>query len=91
MFSYIIALVAAVIFLGNPISQFFSTTHKARVRLSPRPQLNESLLALDGPNDTAPVCAPDAYATHILSREPLVVYIERFMNEEERKHLLEIR
>lgn len=90
MLSYIVAFVAALLFLANPISQFFYP-QTPRIRHSPRPQLNESLLALDGPNDTAPVCPPDTYAARILSSEPLVVYLEGFLLEEERKHLLEIR
>lgn len=90
MLSYIVALIAAVIFFADPISQLF-WPHKPNTRLSPRPQLNESLLALDGPNDTAPVCPPDTYSARILSVEPLVVYLEGFLNEDERNHLLEIR
>jgi prolyl 4-hydroxylase len=39
-----------------------------------------------------PLSCPDhSYNTFILSHEPLMVYIEGFLSEEERKHLLKIR
>ena len=101
MLSYIVGLVAIGILLANPISQLlFSdrsssspTPHRRQQtsKLSPRPRLNESLLALDGPGDAPPECPPDAYVARILRREPLVVYLEGFLSEEERSHLLEIR
>lgn len=98
MLSYIVALVAGLIFLANPISQiFFPRDEQSRFqrrgsshRLSPRPKLNESLLAIDLANATAPDCPPDAYIARILSRAPLVVYLENFLSEDERRHLLEI-
>jgi hypothetical protein len=90
MLSYVVGIFAVVLFLANPISQLLFPNQQ-RSRIAPRPQLNESLLALDGPNDTAVECSPDAYAARILSREPLVVYLEGFLSEEERRHLLEIR
>ena len=93
MLSYIVALVAGLIFFANPISQLFypKQPRTAAPNLSPHPRLNESLLAIDGPNATAPECPPDAYVARILSREPLVVYLENFLSDHERKHLLEIR
>lgn len=96
MLSYIVGLLAIVIFLGNPILELIAPDRGAakslrRGPLSPRPQLNESLLAIDGVNDTAPECPPDAYVARILRRQPLVVYFENFLSEDERRHLLEIR
>ena len=99
MLSYIVGLVAVGLLLANPLSQLFfsdgssTTLHRRQqtTKLSPRPQLNESLLALDGPGDAPPECPPDAYVARILRREPLVVYLEGFLSEEERNHLLEIR
>lgn len=90
MLTYIVALAGALIFLADPIGNFFYP-QKTRLRHSPRPQFNESLLALDGVNDTVPICPPDMYTARILSTEPLVVYLEGFLSEEERKHLLDIR
>ena len=95
MLSYIVAIVAALLFFSNPIARYFygddwqrsTSIHKH----SPRPKLNESLLAIDGPNSTAPDCPADAYVARILRREPLVVYLENFLSDEERKHLQDIR
>ncbi|GJN77087.1 hypothetical protein PLIIFM63780_000575 [Purpureocillium lilacinum] len=92
MLSYVIGLVAIVLFLGNPISQFFFPQHNRpeRPEWAPRPALDESLLALEAPNDTRLDCPPDAYSTRILSREPLVLYLEGFLSADERQHLLDI-
>ncbi|KEY67156.1 hypothetical protein S7711_03016 [Stachybotrys chartarum IBT 7711] len=89
MISYIIGLAAVVLLFANPISQLLYP-QQTGITSSLRPQLNESLLALDGPNDTAPECHPDAYAVRLLRRDPLVLYIEHFLSEDERGHLLEI-
>lgn len=101
MLSYIVGILVAAIFLVNPISQMLfggqrqsqQNLHHRRpsASLSPRPQLNESMLALDGPHDAGPQCPPAAYVARILRREPLVVYLEGFLSDEERKHLLDIR
>ncbi|KAF4992996.1 hypothetical protein FGRMN_6800 [Fusarium graminum] len=88
---YLIGLVAVLLVFSNPISDFFYPDRAARINeVSQRPQLNESLLAIDAPNATAPECAPDGYVARVLSREPLIVYLERFLDQEERSHLLEI-
>ncbi|KAL7795774.1 hypothetical protein V8C37DRAFT_27969 [Trichoderma ceciliae] len=91
MFSYIIGLLAVLFLVANPINQYFlPQSSRTKNSLSPRPQLNESLLAIDGVNATVPNCPADAYGARILSREPLVVYLEGFLSESERNHLLEI-
>lgn len=96
MFSYIVALVAALVFLANPISQILfprdPNLHKSSPgrRVTPRPKLDESLLAVDAPNATVLDCPPDTYVARILNREPLVVYLEGFLSDDERRHLLEI-
>ncbi|KAK1239090.1 hypothetical protein MKX08_006151 [Trichoderma sp. CBMAI-0020] len=91
MFSYIVGLFAILVLVANPISQyFFPQTSHAKASLSLRPQLNESLLAIDVANASVPNCPADAYGARILSREPLVVYLEGFLSESERRHLLEI-
>lgn len=92
MFQYIIGLVAAFLVFSNPISDFLYPDRATRINeLSPRPQFNESLLAIDAPNATAPECVQDGYIARIVSREPLIVYLEGFLSPEERSHLLEIR
>ena len=95
---YYLLAIAAGIFLANPIENLLSSSSSSSsnprdVPLSPRPQLNESLLVIDRPGDAAAAvkCPPDSYGARILSRDPLVVYLEGFLNEEERRHLLEIR
>lgn len=92
MLSYAIGLVAILIFFSDPISQFFYPNRQtARIHHAPKPRLNESLLAIDAPNATEPECPPDTYTARILRREPLVVYLENFISQDERQHLLDIR
>lgn len=45
------------------------------------------------PEDDRPLkCArPDAYQVHMLSREPLVIYVENFLSDAEADHLVDIR
>ncbi|XXH04763.1 protease B nonderepressible form [Hypoxylon texense] len=89
MFSYVVGGLAIFLVAYNPIVQYLSP-EPSRLPRTPRPRINESLLAIDGPNQTAPSCPPDSYSVHILSKAPLVIYIENFLLEEERSHLLEI-
>ena len=91
MISYVVALVAILLFFVNPIAQYFSPGRSTARPQAPRPQLNESLVAIESPNDTALECPQDVYSVHLLSREPLVLYIEDFLSPAEREHLLEIR
>lgn len=98
MLSYALT-VLAVLALYNPIIQLLSsepsattaTTLPPQIRRTPRPQVNETLLALELTNGTALKCPEDLYSVHIFSKEPLVVYIENFLSAYERSHLLEIR
>lgn len=89
MSSYVIGLFA-ILLLYNPLVQYLSP-QPAKIPRTPRPAINESLLAIDSSGDTVPVCKLDAYAVHILSKAPLVVYIENFVSADERRHLLELR
>lgn len=103
MFSYIVAVFAALIFLSDPIARYFypdmgnssnssSATSSSSIRpLSPRPRLNEDLLAIDATNASDPSCPEDSYISHVLSRAPLVVYLENFLSDDERDYLLETR
>ncbi|PTB61642.1 hypothetical protein BBK36DRAFT_62570, partial [Trichoderma citrinoviride] len=94
MFTYIIGLVAALLLIiPNPLTQYLLPDHpktKSGKHLSPRPQLNESLLAIDAPNATLPDCPADAYGVRILRREPLVVYLAAWPLSPTQRHLLEI-
>ncbi|WYZ40060.1 hypothetical protein EsH8_IV_000401 [Colletotrichum jinshuiense] len=89
MISYIVALVAFVVLFSDPIARLFSPGG-SRITRMPRPQMNESLLAIEYPNATALSCPPDAYSVRVFSKEPLVLYIEGFLSSEERAHLLDI-
>jgi hypothetical protein len=88
MFNYLLALVPILLFFANPISQLFSPS-TPRIHRLPRPQLNEDLLAIEEPSNYT--CPPHSYTVHVVSRAPLVLYIEDFLTLEERRHLLEIR
>ncbi len=89
MLSYVVGFVAFLIFFVNPLSQMLFPSNG--VSRTSRPQLNESLIAVDGPNDTALDCGPDSYSLHVFSTQPLVLYVEKFLSLAEREHLLDIR
>ncbi|KAI1417806.1 hypothetical protein F5Y13DRAFT_151880 [Hypoxylon sp. FL1857] len=89
MFSYVVAGIAIFLVAYNPIIQYLSP-QSSRLPRTPRPRINESLLAIDATNQTAPDCPPDSYSIHILSKAPIVIYVENFLSEDERSHLLEI-
>jgi prolyl 4-hydroxylase len=93
MFSYVVAGLAFLLFLYDPLTKYLTAGQEPhRLPRTSRPRINESLLAIDTGNETVALsCAPDAYSVHILSKAPLVVYIENFLSLEEREHLLDIR
>ncbi|KAI0887437.1 uncharacterized protein GGS22DRAFT_157169 [Annulohypoxylon maeteangense] len=88
MFSYVL-IGLAILLAYNPIIQYLSP-QPSRLPRTPRPRINESLLAIDATNQTAPDCPPHSYSVHILSKAPIVIYIENFLSEDERSHLLDI-
>ncbi|KAI1330509.1 2OG-Fe(II) oxygenase family oxidoreductase [Xylariaceae sp. FL0255] len=92
-FSYVALAVILAVFYG-PVTQYLTSAgcEPRRILRTPRPPINESLLAIDTSDKavTPLSCAPDAYSVHILSKAPLVVYIENFLSADERAHLLEI-
>ena len=90
MFSVVVAGVALLFLLSGPITEW-SSSGPRRIPRTPRPRINESLLAIDGVNDTTSACRPDAYSIHVVSKAPLVIYIENFLFPEERQHLLDAR
>ncbi|KAI0405723.1 hypothetical protein F4802DRAFT_169118 [Xylaria palmicola] len=91
MLSYIAAGLAFLA-LYDPLTKYLTAGQEPRpLPRTPRPRINESLLAVDTHNETALLnCAPDSHSVHILSKAPLVVYIENFLSPDERKHLLDI-
>jgi prolyl 4-hydroxylase len=86
MLGYLAAIPFFYIFVYLPISNSI-------YGISNRPaghvvrDFNSSLIATDEPL----TCPSHAYSTHILSHEPLIIYIEQFLSLEESKHLVEIR
>lgn len=90
MFSVVVAGVAVLFLLSGPITEWFSPG-PGHIPRTPRPRINESLLAIDSVNDTLSTCPPDAYSIHVISKAPLVIYIENFLFPEERQHLLDAR
>ncbi|KAI0194161.1 hypothetical protein F4808DRAFT_464572 [Astrocystis sublimbata] len=89
--SYFVAILAFLL-VYDPINRYLTSGYEPRpLPRTPRPRINESLLALDTSNETVLSCSPDAYSVHILSKAPLVVYVENFLSLDEREHLLEIR
>lgn len=90
MFAAVVAGVAILFLFSGPIAEW-SSSDPRRIPHTPRPRINESLLAIDSVNDTIPACRPDAYSIHVVSQAPLVIYIENFLFPEERQHLLDAR
>ncbi len=90
MYSYVLGLLGILVLFYNPISELISPGAPKIVRTG-RPQLNQDLLALESSAQNASDCPSDAYSVHIFSKAPLVLYVENFLSEEERRHLLEIR
>ncbi|TDZ87593.1 Prolyl 4-hydroxylase 5 [Colletotrichum sidae] len=92
MISYFVALVAFVVFFSDPIVRFLSPSGgsgRSSIVRTPRPRMNESLLAIEAPNSTLS-CPADHYSVRIFTKEPLVLYIQNFLSPHERAHLLEI-
>lgn len=103
MFPYIVAGLACLLFFwGSFLVEFLSGSSSSpsaygggRGRViprTPRPAVNESLLALEEDDEDGGLrCPPDRYVVHVLSKAPLVLYVENFLDEDERAHLLDIR
>lgn len=89
MLSYVVAVLAFVL-LYNPITELLSSA-PPQIRRTPRPRVNETLLALEDSLNQTLQCPGDEYSVHIFSKEPLVIYIKNFLSAEERSHLLDIR
>lgn len=89
MLSYVVAVLAFVL-LYNPVTQLLSPAPPL-IRRTPRPQVNETLLALEDVTSQTLQCPGDSYSVHIFSKAPLVVYIESFLSAGERSHLLDVR
>lgn len=86
MIGYIFALLPLYVLVYLPVSHMLygSPQRSTEQRVI---SFNESFIATDKNLS----CPPHSYNTHILSHEPLIIYIEGFLSESESKHLLEIR
>lgn len=100
MFQYVFAIIPAYLFLYLPLSSYISPTsisstpnHHTSIK---KPYVfNASFIAPDDEKSAEDgygiTCPEHGYTTHILSHEPLVIYIENFLSAAESSHLLEIR
>lgn len=103
LLSWAIYFVPVYIFVLNPLlSQFFpdSTTpltwesYDAYEGDDAAPGLNLTDDSFISPNDGVPANCPgaaDGYQVHLLSRTPLIIYIENFLSDAEADHLVDIR
>ncbi|KAL5322795.1 hypothetical protein ACEPPN_010772 [Leptodophora sp. 'Broadleaf-Isolate-01'] len=84
MLGYIAAILPLYIFVYLPVSNtLFGTSQKPLARVT---EFNSSFIATNEPLS----CPTHKYNTHILSQEPLVIYIEDFLSPDESTHLLKI-
>ena len=89
-----IACLAGVLFWLDPILRVVAPSlvpATPALRRTPRPPINEALLALEDAADAGIACPADRYTVHIYSKAPLVLYVEDFLSLDERRHLLAIR
>ena len=103
MFPYVVAGLACLLVFWHPLLEYVAPSYAASyaaqrggggrvIPRTPRPPINESLLALEDDGGGEELrCPPDAYVVHVLSKAPLVLYVENFVSEEERAHFLDIR
>lgn len=103
LLSWAIYFVPVYIFVLNPLlTQFFpdSTTpltwesYDAYEGDDAAPGLNLTDDSFISPNDGVPANCPgaaDGYQVHLLSRTPLIIYIENFLSDAEADHLVDIR
>lgn len=86
---YAVLAILGYILVGAPLSTIFTSSPSPRS--APRSQLSfdqvESLVV----PDSGLQCRDHAYRVHIFSREPLVIYIENFVSEQEAKHVITMR
>jgi hypothetical protein len=86
MIGYIFALLPIYVLLYLPLQHLFLGSHDDDLKYNAT-TYNASLIASDEPLS----CPLHSYNTFILSRQPLIIYIENFLSSEESKHLHDIR
>ena len=86
---YLIPLAFLLLIAGGPIQQFlFGDRTSSLLSTNEAPVLDAEKLVVP---DANLACPPHSYETHILSTEPLVVYISGFVSDAEADHLVDIR
>ncbi|TGO36375.1 hypothetical protein BHYA_0126g00010 [Botrytis hyacinthi] len=83
MLLYAFALIPLYVLVWGPLSQII---YGRRSALHEPLNLNSSLIASDEPL----FCPEDSYKTFIISREPLMIYVEGFLKANESKHLVDV-
>ena len=86
MIGYILALLPLYVLVYLPLTQWFNspTNRSSRHHIT---NFNSTFIADDEPL----FCHPHSYNTFMLSHEPLIIYIEGFLSNNESEHLLKIR
>ncbi|KAL3424987.1 2OG-Fe(II)oxygenase family Oxidoreductase [Phlyctema vagabunda] len=90
MLGYFFAIIPLYIFVYLPISNILFGAPQTRQLQNAEFFLNTSFIATEDAESAALQCTPHAFSTHILNLEPLVIYIEDFLSEEEREHLVNV-
>ncbi|EPE08810.1 2og-fe oxygenase family protein [Ophiostoma piceae UAMH 11346] len=88
-----VVCLAGVLFWLDPILRVMAPSlvpATPMLRRTPRPPINEALLALEDAVDAGIECPADSYTVHIYNKAPLVLYVEDFLSLDERKHLIDI-
>jgi prolyl 4-hydroxylase len=85
----LVAVVAYVLVLSPIIASVFPSWRVSRPSSTVHHALRETD-ALVLPDYDATSCAPSNYNVSILSRHPLVIYIQNFISPEESKHLVDL-
>ena len=89
-FEYLIPLAFILLLAGGPVQKFLfgAQNHEQPLSSHEVPILDAEKLVFPEKDLS---CPTHSFETHILSTEPLVVYISGFLSEQEADHLVEIR
>lgn len=88
MLGYVLGIVPFYYLIYLPVSQMlYGTSQRPSNTETANLAFNLSSIASDEPLS----CPSHSYNTYILSHEPLIIYIENFLNAQESAHLLKIR
>jgi prolyl 4-hydroxylase len=88
MLGYALLLIPLYLFVYLPAS---SMLHGAALTPSDRDISKSSFNFSSIASDELLSCPHHRYTTHILSQDPLIIYIEGFLSADESAHLLKIR